>query len=326
MVNGRWKKSFTYKNGVITVKDITGNIEIRQIQTTYNFNYTGTSQEFSVPYSGLYKVELWGAGQSNGGYVSGKINLTAKDKLYVYVGQSAYWSLDNMYTVFNGGGDATEYNGHIGTSGAGATDIRLVSGAWNDFNSLKSRILVAAGGGSAGSAAGGLIGGSLGPDSWQYAYVGHGGTQTHGGEEPLVYNDALPNNQGSAGGFGYGGKGGASLNESGGSGGGGGYYGGSGASGCNGWWPGGGGSSFISGHNGCDAIKESSIETNIIHTGQSIHYSGYQFHDTIMIDGAGYNWTTEKGSYTGMPTHDGTSTMTGNDGNGYAKITLLEVN
>jgi hypothetical protein len=24
-----------------------------------------------------------------------------------------------------------------------------------------------------------------------------------------------------------------------------------------------------------------------------------------------------------MPTHDGTSTMTGNDGNGYAKITYL---
>ncbi len=45
-----------------------------------------------------------------------------------------------------------------------------------------------------------------------------------------------------------------------------------------------------------------------------------------MIDGEGYNWTTEKGSNTGMPTHDGTSTMIGNEGNGYAKITLLEVN
>lgn len=42
-----------------------------------------------------------------------------------------------------------------------------------------------------------------------------------------------------------------------------------------------------------------------------------------MIDGAGYNWTTEKGEYTGMPSHDGTTTMTGNAGNGYAKITYL---
>ena len=45
----------------------------------------------------------------------------------------------------------------------------------------------------------------------------------------------------------------------------------------------------------------------------------------VIIDGKGYKWTTEKGSQTGMPTHDGTSTMTGNTGNGYAKITLIEL-
>ena len=43
-----------------------------------------------------------------------------------------------------------------------------------------------------------------------------------------------------------------------------------------------------------------------------------------MIDGAGCKWTTEKTSdCSGMPTHDGKSTMTGNTGNGYAKITYL---
>ena len=45
--------------------------------------------------------------------------------------------------------------------------------------------------------------------------------------------------------------------------------------------------------------------------------------ETVMIDGAGYNWTTEKGDYVGMPTHDGTGIMTGNKGNGYAKITYI---
>ena len=45
-----------------------------------------------------------------------------------------------------------------------------------------------------------------------------------------------------------------------------------------------------------------------------------------MIDGEGYNWTNIKGSYTGMPSHDGTTTITGNDGNGYARITLIEIN
>lgn len=89
---------------------------------------------------------------------------------------------------------------------------------------------------------------------------------------------------------------------------------------------GGGGSSFISGHTECDAIDELSTETNIVHTGQSIHYSGYSFTNTKIIDGKGYNWTTSKGEYTGMPTHDGTETMVGNSGGGYAKITLLEIN
>ena len=43
-----------------------------------------------------------------------------------------------------------------------------------------------------------------------------------------------------------------------------------------------------------------------------------------MIDGQGYSWTTTKdATITGMPTYDGTATMTGNTGNGYAKITYL---
>ncbi len=87
---------------------------------------------------------------------------------------------------------------------------------------------------------------------------------------------------------------------------------------------GGGGSSFISGHNGCDAIKEESTSDNIVHTGQNVHYSGYKFTDTVMIDGKGYNWTNIKGNYIGMPSHDGKNTISGNSGNGYAKITLVK--
>ena len=88
---------------------------------------------------------------------------------------------------------------------------------------------------------------------------------------------------------------------------------------------GGGGSSFISGHTGCNAISPSSTASNIVHTGQSVHYSGYKFTNTVIIDSTGYNWTTVKGDYVGMPTHDGTGTMVGNAGGGYAKITLLEL-
>ncbi|HPZ23740.1 MAG TPA: glycine rich domain-containing protein [Bacilli bacterium] len=44
----------------------------------------------------------------------------------------------------------------------------------------------------------------------------------------------------------------------------------------------------------------------------SYHYSGYVFTNANMIAGNA-----------SMPTHDGTSTMTGNSGNGYARITYL---
>ena len=103
--------------------------------------------------------------------------------------------------------------------------------------------------------------------------------------------------------------------------GGGGYYVGSNGDAANS----GGGSSFISGHNGCDAIKEESTENNIIHTGQSIHYSGLYFTDTVMIDGEGYKWTDKKEEYVGMPSYLDNSIITGNTGNGYARITLISI-
>ncbi len=96
---------------------------------------------------------------------------------------------------------------------------------------------------------------------------------------------------------------------------GGGYFGGAGGGYSGGTVnSGAGGSSFISGYDGCNAIAENSTESNIIHTGQSVHYSGMKFESPEM-----------KAGNEVMPTHDGTLTMTGNDGNGYAKITLISV-
>ena len=96
---------------------------------------------------------------------------------------------------------------------------------------------------------------------------------------------------------------------------GGGYYGGGGSI----WHSGGGGgSSFISGHDGCIAIDEQGTPTE-----DSIHYSGITFTDTVMIDGNGYEWTTQKGSYIKMEDPYG-NYVDGKTGNGYARITLLE--
>jgi len=226
-------------------------------EEVYSFDYVGDYQKWVVPATGVYRVELWGAqGGSvggNGGYTAGSVYLEQGLELYVYVGQSRSNSSGGV--SFNG-----SFSSAGGLPGGGATDIRLAGGEWNDFESLKTRIMVAGSGGSGNGkagAGGGLIGKSGGNNG--------GGTQTSGGAGSVYSN----------GGFGYGGNG---------EGGGGGYYGGGGASSIAGSS---GGSSFISGHNGCDAISESSVSNKIVHTGQSIHYSGYQFQDTVMIDGDG---------------------------------------
>ena len=277
---------------------------------TVDFDYTGTEQAFVAPADGKYKIELWGAQGGDGydettnlgglgGYTSGLIRLEKSQKLYVYVGEHP--------TFFSGMCYASNPNASFNVStvgacvnGGGATDVRVNSSInWYDFSSLLSRIMIAGGGGGAyysgtGGAGGGLNGyDGQGSNSNVTDKIGVGGTQTS-----TIFGVASVNSTTIGGGGYYGGEGGYAANA-------------------------GGGSSFISGHEGCDAIKEESTENNIIHTGQSIHYSGLYFTDTVMIDGEGYKWTTEKGSYTGMPTHDGTGTMKGNTGNGYARITYI---
>ena len=65
---------------------------------------------------------------NHGGYTSGKILLEKGTRFYVYVGQGLgcrNCSSFNGTTQSTGGGNA----------GGGATDIRLLSGNWNNLNS-----------------------------------------------------------------------------------------------------------------------------------------------------------------------------------------------
>ena len=319
-------------------------------QDTYEFAYTGDVQTFSVPKNGKYKIELWGAsGVDNsigsGAYTSGIINLNVDEKLYVYVGQmskaacSPYYSCGGL--TFNGGGEGGYFTvSHYlyrSTSGAGATDVRLVSGNWNNSTSLRSRIMVAGGGGGGSGltgedgSAGGLIGYSGSHGTTSGIVVGTGGTQISGGTGKY------------AGSFGTGGNGyilnASSPNNNDAGGAGSGYYGGgggqSGASTSNsrgGVANGGGGSSYISGHTGCVAITSSTNETpktgcttGTSDNSCSIHYSGKMFTNTIMIDGQGYNWTNKKCEQVQMPSPSGVvyASGKGHHGNGYAKITYI---
>ena len=229
------------------------------------FQYTGSEQNITVS-KGRYLFECWGAkGYSgsqngiggNGAYTQGYINIKTDTTFYVYVGSSGSCGSK----TFNGGGESE------GTGG-GATDFRLINGSWDSFESLKSRIMVAAGGGGTDwndeAGAGGILEGFS-----SKVGKGKGGNQTSGGD------GFYPGEFGKGGGY--------SLNPNNG-GGGGGYYGG-GSSSDEFNYGGGGGSSFISGYKDCNAISERSTEEKIIHTNTPNHYSGHIFYPSLIIPG-----------------------------------------
>lgn len=285
-----------YENGKVS-QPKKGNCEALVVGI-YDFEYTGSSQEFTVPVTGEYKIELWGAAggaygaKPAGSYTSGNIALESGEVLYVFVGEKG--ENTKNYTAYNGGGTSTEYySDNNNGSGGGATDVRLVGGTWNDAVGLRSRIMVAAGGaGLVGDYSGNPSGGTLSSPNVTgvYGAVSTGATQTSGAS------------------FGIGGTGVRS-------GGGGGYWGG----GAN-TYSGAGGSSYISGHVGCVALQDDSANTPKTGCSNgtndmecSIHYSGKYFTDTIMLSGS-----------SDMPGYDSSDTITGNSSNGHARITYIE--
>ena len=275
------------------------------------------SYTYIVPRGGLYMIEAWGASGNNdyntytktyasyAGYTSGYISLNKGEVLYLYVGGQG--------KTFN---CCTTQGSNAGSGGA--SDVRLVSGDWNNTESLASRIMVAGGAGgsySDSSAPGGGAAGGL--TSYAVANNNHpvaSSTQIAGGTAGAY---------GTAGGFGYGGTN-SKINYNPGAGG---YYGGGSGP------AGGGGTSYISGHTGCVAItSQSSItpktgcDTGTSDNSCSLHYSGKKFTNTVMIDGRGYSWTNTKGSLQQMPKPTGGyyESGIGNSGNGAIRITFID--
>jgi hypothetical protein len=334
--------TLAYNNGTTFSTTISGTWNAGELYTyslsktiIYNYDYTGASQTFTAPYTGTYKIECWGVQGGTipnqnfaypngglGGYTSGNIYLLSGKNLYIYVGQEG--SLPNeMNRTYNGGGTGAVNDGAC-SSGGGETDIRVISGAYSDFNSIKSRIMIAGGGGGCernylAGAAGGLVAYNSNNTSTNNFIV----NQTNG------YRLCFGEN--------------ADLGITA-SGGGGGYMGGvtGDAIGMGTLYLGStGGTSFISGHNGCNAINyDNTITgTRIVNslsetydicsfTSQSIlsiNGISYVFNNTKMIDGQGYYWTNSRGSLSGMPTPSG-GTETGHTGNGYARITFVSAN
>ncbi len=276
-----------------------------------NFEYTGAVQKIILP-PGRYKLEVWGAqgGYRNretyggkGGYSVGTIVLNKEiqedTELFIYVGgsgNSVSAATSSIYPGgFNGGGYRYKYKG-----GGGASDIRI------GVDSLYARVIVAGGGGSDGAATKkGMYGGgtSGGATTESYGSYGYGGTQT-GHTTSVTMPSSQPTTNSSAnypGGFGFGGFGIYRSSGYGGAGGGG-WYGGCGS------YPdssgdddrgGGGGSGFV--WTGANAP------------------SGYLLGSEYYLADA----QTIAGNAS-MPSVSG-STETGHSGNGYARITCLEL-
>lgn len=278
---------------------------------------TGTGQSFTIPAAGTYCFECWGAqgGHSTyggkGGYTKGNIHLD-DETFYIYVGATT----GGKYGGFNGGGNggrptSSSFGGY---GGGGATDIRLVD------NNLKSRIMVAAGGGGA--------------DYWKgWASGGYGGGTTGGyGSAHHTANTVTPATQikggvhctrngqeGTDGSFGAGGHGCYNPETIYGGGGGGGYWGGAGGSNnssdCD---SGSGGSSFVSGHSGCTAVISASSTNPRTTAPVANHYSGYVFSSGTTITAG--NVAVPQTTY-----YETTSTETGHSGDGFARITQISV-
>ena len=266
---------------------------LSKTKNSISLTYPCLDQHKCTPYvidieKGVYKIECWGSAAGKlsyenakpglGGYTSGTIFITEKTQLYVYIGNKGFFNaVKELETSV------------LGVMPGGATDVRLnTSEKWWESGSLASRIMVAAGGGSAewngsiGGNGGGLQGGesiSSNNSRKQTVYEPRckGGTQIKGSDCQQL-GKFVP----VTGEFGSGGKTNGvqySGNIDYGGFGGGGYYGGTSYTQC---LASSGGSSFISGHKGCDAIKS---QTDLTHSGDSIHYSGLVFSNTKMIPG-----------------------------------------
>ena len=289
----------------ISVKDTSlGSVYIlNSNQSSISLGYPCSDPDKCTPYEvevqrGYYLFECWGSAGNTwkaaskqynstpgyGGYVSGRLRVYQVTKFYVYIGNIG---------LFNAVKECSTT--YYGLPPGGATDVRLNSSEkWWDMQSLISRIMVAAGGGGAewryskGGNGGGIEGGeSISGKDHEGKYGVYNetcpGAKQDSGSECPTYTSGIVDFQAATGVFGsagnpspyyyndhldYGGFGG------------GGYYGGSSYAYT---FAGSGGSSFVSGHKGCNAVRNNTEK--IEHTGEPYHYSGIIFNHTKIISG-----------------------------------------
>ena len=308
----------TVSNNILTLSNITNNVSCQVVFEANKINvsldmqggsidstYTEVKQHtYTVPYTGTYKLEVWGAQGGSatskpggyGGYSVGNVILQKGTLLYVNVGGQGQKNAGG----YNGGGTGQNIAGSVsnaGYGGGGATHIATKSGLLKSLsNSLSSILIVSGGGGGISESlnAGGSGGGATGNAGTGGCYSPTGGTQNGIGNSG--------DSDCTAAGFGYGGNapnGSSAQGTYGAGGGGGGYYGGGAASFKS-------GSNCASGGAGGSGYIDNSLLTN--------KYM-YCYNCTTSTETAAKTYTTTNVS--DVPTSDYAKS-----GNGAAKITL----
>lgn len=155
-------------------------------EETWSIEYTGSERTLTIPKTGIYRLETWGAQGGNGttnrwddnsaitykggygGYSTGTISLSKNQSIYINSGGAGEDSIAGSEVTksaggYNGGGGCYQgqESGRVSTTGGGATHIATVHGLLSELNNQVSNILIVSGGG------GGIYGdsGSLGYDS-----------------------------------------------------------------------------------------------------------------------------------------------------------------
>ena len=142
------------------------------VKSTYDFIYTGSYIEFTVPATGIYNLDVYGASGGNveyleqtadggkGGHSNGYAYLTKGTKIYICVGGSPakVTSLMSSAGGYNGGGSSGYYSTvnanyvqNVNSGGGGCTHIGTKAGDLKTvtYASLSTVLIVAGGGGGA---------------------------------------------------------------------------------------------------------------------------------------------------------------------------------
>jgi hypothetical protein len=222
----------------------------------YEFYYTGNIVEFTVPTSGTYKIEAWGAtgggGRTlvgpKGAYSKSFVLLSKDERIKILVGEKGYPGYDNSNNIYCGGGGGGTFIAKDRTplcvaGGGGSLTYWSFSPIASHACGQSTQLSANFGTGQATLKMGGKATYSSGGGGFE----GNGGDGSHGKGGISFINGGARQTSGTSYGTPYGGFGGGASNngQCGGGAGGGGYTGGSASSSSDA--QGGGGGSYFEG-------------------------------------------------------------------------------